>query len=117
MDKKKLLNDIERLRISVQNDDIDSLLEFKEIIGVDYARNSKLVDFIKSRIISIISSYIKNKGLENLHIKTLNVYNDKTQDVYELREGKLFRNGHITTYDSIGKLYQAYNFIKTESYD
>ena len=70
------------------------------------------MDFAKQIIINFISNYIKEKGLDTLRVSRTGEYGTETYDTYQRRKEELFRNGTNVRWTSLGKLYQAYKYIK-----
>lgn len=91
--------------------DIVALIGFAKSLGLNWNSNSPLLDFIKNLIIENIKDFIIQNKKNFIKIGRKNVYHEETFDYYSLKDGELFRNGHKTTFDSVGKLYVAYKNI------
>ena len=91
--------------------DIVALIDSAKSIGLDNNSNSPLLDFIKNLIIENIKDFMIQNKKNFIKISRKNVYHEETFDYYSLKDGELFRNGHKTTFDSVGKLYVAYKNI------
>lgn len=107
--KKEALEWITQLDIAVKNDDVHSLMRLiKSSNLADYL--PKIPDFVRILLVSKIKNYIENNKTP-LIISQKGVYNIETKDYYTIKDNNLYRNGHDTKWDSIGKLYQAYKKI------
>ena len=91
--------------------DIVALIGFAKSLGLDGNSNSPLLDFIRNLIIEDIKDFMIQNKKDSIKICRKNVYHEETFDYYSLKDGELFRNGHKTTFDSVGKLYVAYKNI------
>ena len=91
--------------------DIITLISSARYLGLDDNSRSPLLDFIKNLIIENIKDFIIQNKKNFIKIGRKNVYHEETFDYYSLKDGELFRNGHKTTFDSVGKLYVAYKNI------
>ncbi len=107
--KKEALEWITQLDIAVKNDDVDSLIQLiKSSNLANYL--PKIPDFVRILIVSKIKNYIENNKTP-LIISRKAEYDIETKDYYTIKDNNLYRNGHDTKWDSIGKLYQAYKKI------
>lgn len=111
--KKELLEQINDLKKAVETDDVEMLVSLIDDMAFDIRYSTPIIDFTRELIIAFISNYIKEKSIDVLRVKRLDVYRIETFDSYQMSKGALFRNGHDTKWDSIGKLYKAYKYIKT----
>jgi hypothetical protein len=73
-----------------------------------------MMDFARQIIINFISDYIKEKDLDTLRVERAGEYDTKTYDTYQRCKEGLFRNGTNAQWTSLGKLYQAYKYIKNK---
>jgi hypothetical protein len=107
--KKEALEWIAQLVFAVKNDDVHSLIR---IIKSSNLANylPKIPDFVRVLLVSKIKNHIENNKTP-LIISRKVEYNIETKDYYTIKDNKLYRNGHDTKWDSIGKLYQAYKKI------
>ena len=112
--KNDLLIKIDSLRNAVENEDIDILIHLIDNMGFDNRKSSMVMDFAKQIIVNFISDYIKEKGLDTLRVKRTGEYDTKTYDTYKRCKEGLFRNGTNVQWTSLGKLYQAYKYIKNK---
>ena len=110
--KNNLLIRIDSLRNAVENEEIDILIHLIDDMGFDNRKSSMMMDFAKQIIINFISDYIKEKGLDTLRVKRTGEYGAETYDTYQRCKEGLFRNGTNVEWTSLGKLYQAYKYIK-----
>lgn len=110
--KNNLLIKIDSLRNAIENEDIDSLIHLIDNMGFDDRKSSMIIDFTKQLIINLILDYIKEKDLDTLRVKRTGEYGIKTYDLYQICKDELFRNGTNVRWTSLGKLYQAYKYIK-----
>ena len=110
--KAAVVAEIESLRNAVENEEIDVLIHLIDNMGFDNRKSSMIVDFAKQIIINFISDYIKEKGLDTLRVSRTGEYGTKTYDTYQRCKEELFRNGTNVQWTSLGKLYQAYKYIK-----
>lgn len=110
--KNNLLIKIDSLRNAIENEDIDILIHLIDNMGFDNRRSSMVIDFAQQIIINFISNYIKEKGLDTLRVKRTGEYGTETYDIYQRCKEGLFRNGTNAQWTSLGKLYQAYKYIK-----
>ena len=110
--KNDLLIKIDSLRNAIENEDIDMLIHLIDSMGFDNRKSSIIMDFVKQIIINFISDYIKEKGLDTLRVKRTGEYGTETYDTYQRCKEELFRNGTNVQWTSLGKLYQAYKYIK-----
>jgi len=115
--KNDLLSKINNLRNAVENEEIDTLIQLIDDMGFDNRKSSMIMNFAKQIIINFISNYIKEKGLDTLRISRTGEYGTKTSDTYQRCKEELFRNGTNVQWTSLGKLYQAYKYIKENNYD
>ena len=91
--------------------DITTLISSAKSLGLDGNSRSPLLDFIENLIIEDIKSFMVQNKKDTIKISRNNVYHEETFDYYSLKDGELFRNGHKTIFDSVGKLYTAYKKI------
>ena len=107
--KKEALEWIAQLTFAIKNDDVHSLIR---LINSSNLANylPKVPDFIKVLLVNKIKNYVENNKTP-LIISRKAEYNIETKDYYTIKDNKLYRNGHDTKWDSIGKLYQAYKKI------
>ena len=110
--KNDLLIKIDSLRKAVENEEIDILIHLIDDMGFDNRKSSMVMEFAKQVIINFISDYIKEKDLDTLRIERTGEYGTKTYDTYQRCKEGLFRNGTNVQWTSLGKLYQAYKYIK-----
>jgi hypothetical protein len=107
--KKEALEWIAQLVFAVKNDDVHSLIRIiKSSNSANYL--PKIPDFVRVLLVSKIKNHIENNKTP-LIISRKVEYNIETKDYYTIKDNKLYRNGHDTKWDSIGKLYQAYKKI------
>jgi len=111
-DKSDLLIKIDSLKNAIEKEDIDALIHLIDNMGFDNRKSSMVMDFAKQTIINFISNYIKEKGLDTLRVERTGEYGTKTYDTYQICKEELFRNGTNVQWTSLGKLYQAYKYIK-----
>lgn len=113
--KNELLIKIDSLRNAVENEEIDVLIHLIDDMGFDNRKSSIIIiNFAKQIIINFISDYIKEKGLDILRVERTGEYGTQTYDTYQRRKEELFRNGTNVRWTSLGKLYQAYKYIKNK---
>lgn len=112
--KDELLIKIGSLKSAVENEDIDTLIYLIDNMGFDDSKSSLMVEFTKQIIVNFISDYIKKKGLDTLRVKRTSAYGTEVYDTYQRDKENLFRNGYKIQWTSLGKLYQAYEYIKKE---
>jgi len=110
--KNVLLIKIDSLRNAIENEDIDTLIHLIDNMGFDDRKSSLMIDFAKQTIINFILDYIKEKGLDTLKVERTGEYGIETYDTYQRCKEELFRNGTNVRWTSLGKLYQAYKYIK-----
>ena len=110
--KNDLLIKIDSLRNAVENEEIDILIHLIDNMGFDNRKSSIMMDFAKQIIINFISDYIKEKGLDTLKVERTGEYSTETYDIYQRCKEELLRNGTNVQWTSLGKLYQAYKYIK-----
>jgi bisphosphoglycerate-independent phosphoglycerate mutase (AlkP superfamily) len=110
--KSNLLIEIDSLKNAVEKEDVEVLIHLIDDMGFDNRKSSMIVDFAKQIIINFISDYIKEKDIETLRISRTGEYGTKTYDTYKRCKEELFRNGTNVQWTSLGKLYQAYKYIK-----
>lgn len=110
--KNDLLIKIDNLRNAVENEDIDILIYLIDNMGFDNRKSSMIMNFAKQIIINFISDYIKEKDLDTLRVKRIGEYSTETYDTYQRCKEELLRNGTNVRWTSLGKLYQAYKYIK-----
>ena len=107
--KKEALEWIAQLVFAVKNDDVHSLIRIiKSSNSANYL--PKIPDFVRVLLVSKIKNHIENNKTP-LIISRKVEYNIETKDYYTIKDNKLYRNGHDTKWDSIGKLYQTYKKI------
>jgi hypothetical protein len=107
--KKEAIEWITQLDIAVKNDDVHSLISLiKSSNLANYL--PKIPDFVRVLLVNKIKNYVENNKT-TLIISRKAEYDIETKDYYTIKDNKLYRNGHDTKWDSIGKLYQAYKKI------
>jgi len=102
---------LDNCKNAVIKKDIVALIDSAKSLGLDGNSRSPLLDFIRNLIIEDIKDFIIQNKKDFIKISRKNVYHVETFDYYSLKDGELFRNGHKTTFDSVGKLYMAYKRI------
>lgn len=107
----KLITLLDTCKDAIIKKDIVTLIGSAKSIGLDGNSSSPLLDFIKSLIMEDIKDFMVQNKKSSIKISRNNVYHEETFDYYSLKDGELFRNGHKTTFDSVGKLYTAYKKI------
>lgn len=112
--KNDLLIKIDSLKSAVENEDIDILIHLIDNMGFDDRKPSLIMEFAKQIIVNFISDYIKKRGLDTLRVKRTSVYGTEIYDTYQRDKENLLRNGNKIQWTSLGKLYQAYEYIKKE---
>lgn len=109
------MNDIiillDNCKDAVIKKDIVALIDSAKSLGLDDNSRSPLLDFIRNLIIEDIKDFMTQNKKSSIKISRKNVYHEETSDCYSLKDEKLFRNGHKTTFDYVGKLYIAYKSI------
>lgn len=109
--KEKIITLLDSCKDAVIKKDIVALISFAKSFGLDSRFGSPLLDFIKNLIIEDIKNFMIQKRKNSIKINRKDIYHQETSDTYSLKDGELFRNGHKTTFDSVGKLYIAYKSI------
>ena len=110
--KEQLLEQICILKKAVETDDIEKLVHSIDSMKFDTRYSTGVIVYLTELIIKFISEHISRNGLDTLRVKRKGEYNTETYDTYQMCKGELYRNGHNAKWDSVGKLYQAYKYIK-----
>lgn len=111
MQEEKIIALLDNCKNAIVKKDIVSLVDSAKSLGLDGNSRSPLLDFIENLIIEDIKSFMVQNKKDTIKISRKNVYHEETFDYYSLKDGELFRNGHKTIFDSVGKLYTAYKKI------
>ena len=111
MQEEKIIALLDNCKNAIVKKDIVSLVDSAKSLGLDGNSRSPLLDFIENLIIEDIKSFMIRNKKDSIKISRKNVYHEETFDYYSLKDGELFRNGHKTIFDSVGKLYTAYKKI------
>ena len=109
--KNKLITLLDTCKDAIIKKDIVVLISSAKSLGLDSNSRSPLLDFIGNLIREDIKDFMIQNKKDSIKISRKDVYHQETFDWYSLKDGELFRNGHKTFYDSVGKLYTAYRRI------
>jgi len=109
--KQTILEQIEILKDRVEREDVQGLIDMIDEMRFVKDNRCSIYGYIRTLVIEFISEYMKFKNIDTIKIDRKSVYGGKTSDTYRIKEGDLYRNGHTTKFDSVGKLYKAYKHI------
>ena len=109
--KQKLIDLLTDFRIAVEQEDVVTLINMFDKLGIDTKRYNPLGKFVCGLMIEDIKKAVFKKKDGILKVSRKNEYHEKTYDFYKIKDNTLLRNGHEAEWSSIGKLYQAYKKI------
>jgi len=112
--EETIITQLNDLKESIKRKDIPMLIHMIDEMGFEKNGKSNVYKYTRTLLIDFIAKHLKNNHIQQLRVERRGVYGDATFDVYVLHKEELYRNGHKTTWDNVGKLYAAYKQINNK---
>ena len=112
--EKTIITQLNDLKESIKRKDIPMLIHMIDEMRFEKNGKSNVYQYTRTLLIDFITKHLKNNHIKQLKVERRGVYGDATFDVYMLNQDGLYRNGHKTTWDNVGKLYAAYKQINNK---
>lgn len=117
MQKDEILSLLKNVETAVETQDVAAIFNLMDKLKIDTRFFSPLHDYVQSIMVDALTAKVGRLKTGKLRIGRKTEYGNDTFDVYTLRDGELYRDGHSAKFDSIGKLYVAYQHITKKGED
>lgn len=109
MTQEEIINELTDLISAIQKEDVYTIMKCINILRIDY-NFSPLRELTANFISKAIKEHIENTK-EPLRVQRKGDYGIMHTDVYTIKDGIVYRNGHDIKWSALGKIYQAYKQI------
>lgn len=109
MTQEEIINELTDLTSAIQKEDVCTIMKCINTLRIDY-NFSPLRNIITNFISKTIKEHIENTN-ESLRVQRKGDYDIIHTDVYTIKDGTVYRNGHNIKWSALNKIYQAYKQI------
>lgn len=109
--KESVLTILDSARKAVENDDVQGIIHSISELKIDHRQTSPLETYASNLILGVIRKRVESDG-KPLRVTRMGPYKEPVYDWYKIENGVLLRNCRVASWTSLGKLYDAYKFLK-----